>query len=315
MPGSAACFRCGADLAQADLAQKDQRIETYPPRAARSGYKESLKRKKPRSESRVRRIIDLSAFRDIFPYLARGFLSLVPGLCQFINGQMFKGFVFGGLTVITVLFLITGYNSTFFYPGLYFLVFLLFVSVLDGAIFAFSPETRRDLTPAHYLGMGGLVASGLFLIALFGFLIFGVFYSLFRVEQSLPIAGISAGETLIARKNAYASRSPRRGDCVVVGYQGRIMGVIVGLPGENITFDNDTVLVNGVALSESSFPLHPRISTGAPLHLSLRQDEYLVVLFLGNMMSTATRHKDQLSTKIVGVFDPPQKRRLLRIGS
>lgn len=103
----------------------------------------------------------------------------------------------------------------------------------------------------------------------------------FRVEGPSMQPGLHDNEYVLVNKLAYLFHGPSRGDVIVFHWpkdptQDFIKRVI-GLPGDKITWTNDSILVNGVKLANEPYisaPLNPNIP---PVPIVLSSDQYFVM--------------------------------------
>ncbi len=88
-----------------------------------------------------------------------------------------------------------------------------------------------------------------------------------RVNGESMAPNYDDGQPTVINRLAYFSTSPQRGDVVGlhVGNEFYIKRII-GLPGERIAFERDTVLVNGRPLKET-YPVKPLLWKLAPMQL------------------------------------------------
>ena len=96
----------------------------------------------------------------------------------------------------------------------------------------------------------------LFAAMLIAFVIYGIFHWVLWPVQILGdsmLPNYHAGERHFINKFAYASDKPRRGDVVGVRVSSEDTYIkrIIGLPGEQISFTNGAVFINGALLKES----------------------------------------------------------------
>lgn len=83
------------------------------------------------------------------------------------------------------------------------------------------------------------------------------------------------GQPTIINRAAYWSETPHRGDVVEVRMGNEfLLKRVIGLPGERIEFQRDTVMVNGEPLAEN-YPVKPLLWRLAPVQLG--EDDYFVM--------------------------------------
>src|SRR4030042_1624712 len=138
MPGSAACFQCGADL----LVKQDKPIY-YPPRASKKGIQSGIKRH-ARSGSMFENLFSSFHLPPFTRNILHGFLSIIPGLAQFINKQPLKGVIFSFSAFIFIGLLIFNIKSIFFNFLLFFFLVFLLIAIYDGTFFSIPIENRKQ---------------------------------------------------------------------------------------------------------------------------------------------------------------------------
>ena len=248
LPGSAACFGCGA-LLEAPRAPEP----TYPPRAERSGWREGLARQRPDRRSRF--FWNRLPVRDLLlPYLGRGFASLLPGLGQWLNRQWLKGLAFALAAAALMTLLLSGYLDVNLEFALALWLSLTLAGVFDAAWHAMPPELRDSLTWRHRFGLGAVMASVILTASSLAFLLINHYCLFFRLNADLPPLALKRQETLLAWR--YPSRDdwPGRGDMVVLGTRNQLLGVLVGLPDDRVSLGDGQLRVNGRSLPPKLLP-------------------------------------------------------------
>ena len=88
-----------------------------------------------------------------------------------------------------------------------------------------------------------------------------------RISGESMVPNYDDGQPTVINRLAYFSNSPQRGDVVGlrVGHEFYLKRII-GLPGERIEFQRDTVMVNGRPLKET-YPVRPLLWKLAPVQL------------------------------------------------
>src|SRR3989344_2286559 len=98
-----------------------------------------------------------------------------------------------------------------------------------------------------------------------------------RVKGESMLPNFSDGELLLTEKVSYYFSKPARGDVIVFeapnAHKVDFIKRIVGLPGETITIENDSVEINGHPLSENYINSHSR----GNLTITLDQNQYFVL--------------------------------------
>jgi signal peptidase I len=98
-----------------------------------------------------------------------------------------------------------------------------------------------------------------------------------RVTGRSMLPTFHDGQINFLNRLAYVSHDPQRGDVVGLRYSGEhvmLLKRIVGLPGEDVSFENGKLLINGEPLEEP-YVKKPWYWTHRPLHLG--PNEYYVV--------------------------------------
>jgi signal peptidase I len=103
----------------------------------------------------------------------------------------------------------------------------------------------------------------------------------FRVEGPSMQPGLHDNEYVLVNKLAYLFHGPSRGDVIVFHWPKNpsqdFIKRVIGLPGDKITWTNDSILVNGVKLTNEPYisaPVNPNIP---PVPIVLASDQYFVM--------------------------------------
>ena len=98
-----------------------------------------------------------------------------------------------------------------------------------------------------------------------------------RVKGGSMLSNFSDGELLLTEKVSYYFSKPARGDVIVFeapnAHKVDFIKRIVGLPGETISIENDSVKINGHKLSEN----YTNSPTQGNLKITLDQNQYFVL--------------------------------------
>ncbi|MBF0227380.1 MAG: hypothetical protein HQK76_18200 [Desulfobacterales bacterium] len=332
MPGSVICFQCGSDLTSAP-----NKIETMPPRGKTSGLQQGLKR--GGSTNRLNQIYStsedllsrgknsLSRGKDSFvsnyiwdfiPYVARGFLSIIPGFAQYLNGEQYKSIFFiCVLLLFPIAFFIINTSFLFFAIGLF---ILFFAMIFDGVIYSIPKSKRDSLGQNHYIGIALFVIAGLFISAHILFSLLNTRFAFVNLNREFPetLFPFSMNESLIARKNAYNRDIPMLNDFVILNYN-RVgwygadyyneyirFGKIIGIPGDKLILEKDEIFVGDKLIYQGAY--YAINIQGLQNNLL---DTYLIATFGYYMRSPRLlllRTKgDEISGKVIGVCWPIKK--------
>lgn len=249
------------------------------------------------------------------PHVLVGFLSFLPGLGQLYNGRRGRGLRFAAVWLGLVVLLGLLFRNTYFNGVLFLAVMVQLVAAVDAAIASYGDEERSRLGLMHYGALVLFVLSGYAMAVSLVFVGADRSYRMVRVTADGIDPEYQAGETLIARRDAFRTTDIQRGDVVVTrGFYG-LVGRTVGLPGETVQVERGQLFVDGVRF----LPGREFLFNGDP---EWRQTYYLdahSVLLMVNGRFDGTPSQGvrvfgilDVQDDVIGVLGPPQSRRRIR---
>ncbi|MBN2209089.1 MAG: hypothetical protein JW759_07315 [Candidatus Coatesbacteria bacterium] len=294
LPGTKVCPVCGHSF------EKRPHGPTIPPRsysgARLHGFLGKLLARLSRSRSSRRLIPKTYELSDPRQLRTLGItcLGIIPGLGHFVQGIWRWGTILaGGFIVAAVLTPLTWHYWVSNLTGLLALFLPLFSMAHAGGLASRKSATRKD--------SGVLVLFPLLLVLLLSWRAYDNNFSIVSVEGNSLAPAVSRGEQVVVSKSPERLMALKRGDLVhFLGYgygeyalradrldglgfdpdradaalEGRLLGRVVGLPGEHLLFKKGLLYANGVQVPRS---LYPMWNPAEGAQVTLKPSEYLVV--------------------------------------
>lgn len=286
------CFHCKSPL----IALEDLKIDTHlkENHAQFRAVKNTALRFQLIKDTLVRSIQFLNHQHQFLkrPWLA-AWLSVIPGLGQIYNGQLFKAFpfLFSFITLVTlfVIYIKQDISNWLLYAA----CGVIIIAFMDAFVTSIIKNQRGTVSKRQFFS---LFFYGLFLMGFTLLMLQWYAHGLFQlthINNDALSPYFQAGDYVCVNRCAYWFKNPQRGDIVfyapdttfeaedtqgnlyIIGADNAIERII-GLPGETVEFKNGIILINGTPLPQETYPL---VTTSMPgfLKTTLSNDQYFIL--------------------------------------
>jgi hypothetical protein len=285
MPDETRCFRCGSVLLQ------DKVLDVHPPRM--SAWKKPwrnifrfMRQRNALPENSIRFNVRGWLLKMIDDPYGSILISIIPGLSHYTRGRFreIRIFWFAWLAMLL--------SSIFFY-GSSIGFYLLALAITVHAWIAVQLALIRQVTEFHkrIVAMLIIIAGLWFIYNAAGRVIFFDFLGS-PAAFSLPAQNIQEGDYLLGRRSLAHRVSLKRGTLVIarlntvrIGGHDQVTTIgqsqiptvaqIVGLENEQVTIENNALIVNGQALDTEKFPV-PKWLQQRHFTFNIPADHYMV---------------------------------------
>ncbi len=304
------CFHCKSPL----IALEDLKIDTHldEDHAQFHAIKNTTLRFQLIRDTLVRSIQFLNHQYQFLkrPWLAAWF-SVIPGMGQIYNGQIFKAipFLISFITLVTlfIAFIKQDISNWFMYAT----CGVIIIAFMDAFSTAVIKNQRSSVSKRQYFSLFfyGLFLMG-FTLLMLQWYSHGLF-QLININNDSLSPYFENGDRICVNRCTYWFHTPQRGDIVfyqphsfsaedsqgnlfIIG-QDNFIERIIGLPGETVEFHDGNISINGNPLPQKNYPL---VTTSMPgfLKIKLPSDSYFI------LQSVVPQPGDTLHDKFFGIL-------------